>query len=57
MLHQQHGDVAAGHGESAVREVDEIHQAHGHRQAHRQDEQQHAVGDTVKKKGQHALAG
>ena len=31
-VHQEHRDVAAGHGEGAVREVDEVHQAQRHRQ-------------------------
>ena len=53
-LHQQHRDVAAHHGKGTVREVDEVHQPHRHRQAHGQDEQQHAVGNAVKKYGQHS---
>jgi len=56
-LHEQHRDVAAHHGKRAMGQVDEVHQTHGHRQAHGQDEQQHAVGDTVKKYGQHGSVG
>jgi hypothetical protein len=52
-LHQHDRDVAAGHGEGAMGQVDEIHQAHGHRQAHREDEQQHPVGDAVEEDGEH----
>ena len=47
------GDVAAGHGEGAVREVDEVHQPQRHRQAHRQHEEQHAVGDAVEEDREH----
>ena len=47
VVHQRDGDVAAEHGEGAVRQVDEIHQPERHRQPDRQHEQQHAVGDAV----------
>jgi hypothetical protein len=40
-------DVAADHREGAVRQVDHLHQAHRHRQADRDDEQDHAVGQGV----------
>ena len=50
-VHQRHGDVAAGHREHAVREVDEAHQAHGHRQADRDDVQDHRVGEAVEQDG------
>jgi hypothetical protein len=30
-----------------VRQVDEVHQSERHRQAHRQDEQQHPEGEAV----------
>ena len=40
-------DEAARHGEHAVREVDEPHQAHRHRQAHGDHVQDHAVSDAV----------
>ena len=51
MLHRQHDDVAAEHGEAAVGEIDEAHQAHGDRQADRDDEQHHAGGEAAE---QHA---
>ena len=44
---QRHGDVAAEHGEAAVRQVDEVHHPQRHRQPHRQQEQQHPVGEAV----------
>ena len=52
-LHQQHRDVAAHHGEGPVREVDEVHQPHGHGQTNGQNKQQHAIGYAVKEDGQH----
>ena len=52
-LHQNDCQVAAGHGKSTMRQVDEIHQPHGHSQANGQHEQQHAVGHTVKQDSQH----
>ncbi len=51
-VHQRHGDVAAGHGEHAVREVDEAHQAHRHRQADRDDVEDHRVGEAVEQDGE-----
>ena len=56
-VHQQHRDVAAGHREGAVREVDEVHQPQRHRQADGEHEQQHAVGDAVEEQGQHDAPG
>ncbi len=47
LVYQGDGDVAAEHGEGAVRQIDEIHQPERHRQADRQHEQQHAVGQAV----------
>ena len=44
MLHRLHDGVAAEHGEAAVGEVDEAHQAHGDGQPDRHDEQHHAGG-------------
>ena len=44
-VHQRNGDVAAGHRERAMREVDEPHQPHGHRQPNRDDVQDHRVGE------------
>ena len=52
-VHQEHRHVAAGHGEGAVREVDEIHQAQRHGEPAGQHEQQHAVGDAVEEDGRH----
>ena len=40
-------DVAAEHGERAVREVDEVHQPHRHRQPDADQEQQAAVRDAI----------
>jgi len=47
IVHQRDGDVAAEHGEAAVRQVDEVHHPQRHRQPHRQQEQQHPVGKPV----------
>ena len=55
--HQRDAQEAAHHRERAVREVDEVHQAHRHRQAEADQEQQAAVGDTVEEdadQGSHA---
>ena len=52
-LHQQHGDVTAGHRKCAVGKVDEIHQPHGHGQSDGKNKQQHAVGNAVKENGEH----
>ena len=52
-LHHDNGDIAARHGEGAVREIDEVHEAERDRQAHRQHEQQHAVGNAVEEHCQH----
>jgi len=38
---------AADHGEAAVGEIDEAHQAHGHGQSDRHDEQHHAGGQAT----------
>jgi hypothetical protein len=50
-VHQHDRDVAARHRESAVREVDEIHQAERDRQPAGEDEQQHPVGNAVEQNG------
>ena len=53
-------DVAADHGEGAMGQVDQPHQAHGQRQADADDEQRHAVGEGVEgdaQRGLHADAG
>src|SRR5258705_223562 len=46
-LHQRDHQIAAGHREHAVREVDEAHQAHRHRQADRDRVQDHSVREPV----------
>ena len=45
--HRRRQDVAARHGEHAMREVDEAHQAHRYRQADGDDVQDHAVSDAM----------
>ena len=55
-LHQHDGDIAARHGEGPVGEVDEVHEAERDRQAHRQHEQQHAIGEAVEKHRQHMMS-
>src|SRR5262249_41656851 len=50
---QDDGAIAAGHGKSAMGEIDEIHQSERDRQPAGQHEQQHAIGDTVIENGQH----
>ena len=52
-VHENRRDVAARHCESAVGEIDEIHQAERHGEAAGQDEEQHAVGDAVEQDGEH----
>ena len=60
IVDQRDGDVAAEHGEGAMREIDEIHQPERHRQPDRQHEQQHAVGNAVEQdaedRGEHGGA-
>jgi len=46
-VRERHGDIAADHGEAAVRQVDEVHHAQRHRQADREQEEQHPVGEAV----------
>jgi hypothetical protein len=46
-VRQGHGDIAAEHGEAAMRQVDEIHHPERHRQPDRQEKQQHPVGKAV----------
>ena len=46
-IDQNDGDVAARHGEGAVREIDEIHQSERHREPGCEHEQQHAVGNSI----------
>ncbi len=41
------GKIAAQHGEGAMRQIDEIHHAHGDRKPDRHDEQKDAVGQAV----------
>ena len=52
IVDQYRADVAAGHGEGAMGEIDEIHQPERHRQPAGEHEQQHAVGDTVEQDGE-----
>ena len=47
------GEIAAGHGEGAMREIDEIHQSERDAEADGEHEEQHAVGGAVEKDGQH----
>ena len=49
---QHDADVAARHGEGAMREVDEVHQPERDREPAGQHEQQHAVGDAVEQDGE-----
>ena len=52
-VHQNGRHVAAGHGEGAMRQVDEVHQSERHGKPAGQHEQQHAIGNAVKEDGQH----
>ena len=52
--HQPHREVAAEHREGAVREVDEVHQPHRHRQAEADQEEQASVCDAVEDHAQEA---
>src|SRR5262249_31522835 len=52
-VYQDESDIAACHGEGAMGEIDEIHEAEGDRKPACQHEQQHAVGDAVEQNGQH----
>jgi hypothetical protein len=47
LVHQRHRDVAADHGERTVGQVDEVHHPERDGQSHREEEQQHAVGESV----------
>ncbi|MCY1380158.1 hypothetical protein D9M69_679510 [compost metagenome] len=47
LAREQGGAVAPDHGEGAVTQVHEPHQAQRHRQADCNDEQHHAVGQPV----------
>ncbi len=49
---QDHADIAAGHGEGAVGEVDEVHQAERDREPASEHEQQHAVGNAIEQVGE-----
>ena len=50
---QNDRDVAARHGEGAMREIDEVHQPERDREPACHHKQQHAVGDTVEQDGEH----
>ncbi len=52
-VHGDEGDVAAGHGEGAVREIDEVHQPERDGEPAGEHEQEHAVGDAIEQNGQH----
>src|SRR5215510_10141053 len=52
---QDERDIAARHGERAVGEIDEIHQAERDGKPTGQHEQQHAVGDSIEQNGQHEM--
>src|SRR4029450_12397323 len=47
VAHRQHDHVAAQHGEAAMGEVDEAHQAHGDGEPDRYDEQHHPGGEAA----------
>src|SRR4029078_10660889 len=53
--HERDQQVAADHREHAVGQVDESHHAQRDRQTHRDEEQQHPVGDAVEEDGRHGL--
>ena len=50
-VHECYRDVATGHREYAVREVDETHQAHGDRQAYGDDVEDHRVSEAMEEDG------
>jgi len=52
LIDQHRADIAAGHREGAVREIDEVHQPERHGKTAGENEQQHAVGDTVEQIGE-----
>jgi hypothetical protein len=52
-VHHQRRHVAADHGESAMGEVNEIHQPKRDRKPARQHEQEHSVGHAVEQDRQH----
>ena len=56
-VHRRHHDVAAEHGEAHLRQVDELHHPHGHREADGDDEQQHAIGEAVEQNGEQRAHG
>ena len=53
---QNDGDVAARHGEGAVREIDEVHQSERDREPGCQHEQQHAIGNSIEQNCEHVTA-
>src|SRR5215813_14162758 len=55
-IDQHDSDIAAGHRERAVRQIDEIHQPERDGKPAGQHEQQHAIGDAVEQDSQHAVA-
>ena len=52
-IDQEHADEAAGHGEGAMGEVDEIHDAERDGESDCKDEQDHPIGDAVEEDRQH----
>src|SRR5215475_234989 len=52
---QDERDVTARHGERAVGEIDEVHQAERDGKPTGQHEQQHAVGDSIEQNSQHEM--
>src|SRR3954453_1732609 len=52
LIDQHRADIAAGHGEGAVGEVDEVHQPQRDGEPASQHEQQHAVSDAVEQDGE-----
>jgi hypothetical protein len=53
LVDQDHQAIAAGHGERAMRQIDEVHQAERDGKPAGQHEQQHAIGYSVEQNGQH----
>ena len=43
----ENGDIAPSHGESAMRQINEVHQSQRDREPGREHEQQHAIGNSI----------
>ena len=52
-FHEDDRDIAARHGEDAMGEVHEVHEAKRHREPAGEYEKQHAVGDAIEEDRQH----